>query len=281
MNKKTILFALSAVAASLFAVAGAQNRSTPQARSGTAETRLVGISLFDTGKRVISMYGSPYEVQALTVGGTGVGPTGTQQSGRGAPGGAGTVGGGPGGGGGGATASALGVGPAVPGLIGDPFDQGSFNQNRATGEFGVDGGGNVPTAAGAAGGAGGGPSAAGAPGGAGGGGSATGGQLVTYTRWVYKRKSSRYAFVLDKFNRVIQIEAVGANDGKVRTRRGVGFGNTFGTLIARYNAPDGYEINGDTMVVRFLNRDRVAFRLQRLRPDAAQVVTGVVVAAGK
>lgn len=263
------------------AVAQVNSRTAPQTYSGQAETSLVGISLFDTGQRVIAKYGSPFEVQALTVGGAGVGSTsGASGGGRGGPGGAGVA---PAGGGaGGAAASALENSPFIPGLLGDPFDTGVLNQNRAAGDFGVDGGGGggTPTAAGAAG-AGGAPSAAGAAGGSPSGGGAGGGSLVTYTRWVYKRKSSRYAFVLDKFNRVVQIEAVGAGDGAVKTRRGIKFGNTFGTIIARYNAPDGYEVNGDNMIVRYLQRDRVAFRLQRLNPKAPQVVTGIVVAAGK
>jgi hypothetical protein len=80
---------------------------------------------------------------------------------------------------------------------------------------------------------------------------------------------------------VVQIEAFGLWDKNVKTKRGVQFGSSFGTLIKRYNAPDGYELNGDTMVVRFLERDRVAFRLQRVDPKKGHVVTGVVVAAGK
>lgn len=281
LKTKTTIIALASIASAAVTVAQVNSRTAPQTYSGRAETSLVGISLFDSGQRVISKYGSPFEVQALTVGGSGVGSTsGASGGGRGGPGGAGVAPAGTGAGG--AAASALGNSPYIPSLIGDPFDTGVLNQNRAAGEFGVDGGGNTPTAAGAAGG-GGAPSAAGAAGGspASSGGGAGGGSLVTYTRWVYKRKASRYAFVLDKFNRVVQIEAVGAGDGYVKTRRGIGFGNTFGTIIARYNAPDGYEINGDNMIVRYLQRDRVAFRLQRLNPKAPQVVTGVVVAAGK
>jgi len=281
LKTKTTIITLAIAATAAVTVAQVNSRTTPQAYSGRAETSLVGISLFDSGQRVIAKYGSPFEVQALTVGGSSVGSTaGASGGGRGGPGGAGVA---PAGGGaGGAAASALGNSPYIPSLIGDPFDTGVLNQNRAAGEFGVDGGGNTPTAAGAAGG--GAPSAAGAAGGgspASSGSGAGGGSLVTYTRWVYKRKSSRYAFVLDKFNRVVQIEAVGAGDKYVKTRRGIGFGNTFGTIIGRYNAPDGYEINGDNMIVRYLQRDRVAFRLQRINPKAPQVVTGVVVAAGK
>ena len=92
---------------------------------------------------------------------------------------------------------------------------------------------------------------------------------------------SKYGFVLDKFNRVVQIEAIGMQDGKVKTRKGIGFGSSFGRLIKTYGTPDGYEINGDTIVVRFLQRNKVAFRLNRLGKDKTHQVTGIVVAGGK
>ena len=87
--------------------------------------------------------------------------------------------------------------------------------------------------------------------------------------------------MLDKSNRVVQIEAIGLSNPKVKTKRGVGFGATFAQLIKKYSAPDGYEINGDNVVVRFLVKNKVAFRLSRLGPNKPQVVTGIVVAAGK
>jgi hypothetical protein len=114
--------------------------------------------------------------------------------------------------------------------------------------------------------------------GGGGGGAMT---STVFTRWIYRRGGSRYGFILDRGNRVVQIEAVGLFNRKVRTRKGVGFGSTFADLIKRYRTPDGYEISGEQIVVRFLSRDKVAFRLSRLGPDKPHVVTAVVVAAGK
>lgn len=101
------------------------------------------------------------------------------------------------------------------------------------------------------------------------------------TRWVYNRGMARYAFILDKFNRVIQIEAVGMNDSRVRTSRGVKFGSSFGSIIRTYKSPDGYEISGSNIVMRYLVFDRVAFRLQKVDPKKPHVVTGIVIAAGK
>ena len=75
---------------------------------------------------------------------------------------------------------------------------------------------------------------------------------ITFTRWVYNRGGSRYGFVLDRFNRVVQVEAIGLQNAKVKTRRGVGFGSTFAQIIKKYQAPDGYEVSGDTIVVRYL-----------------------------
>jgi hypothetical protein len=104
---------------------------------------------------------------------------------------------------------------------------------------------------------------------------------VTYTRWVYNRGGSKYGFIIDKFGRVVQIEAIGLYNNKVRTRRGVGFGATFAQIIKKYNAPDGYEIAGDNVLIKYLTRQKVAFRLSRLGEKKPQVVTGIVVAAGK
>lgn len=106
-------------------------------------------------------------------------------------------------------------------------------------------------------------------------------ERVTYTRWVYNRGSSKYGFIIDKMGRVVQIEAIGLENMKVRTRRGVGFGATFAELVKKYNTPDGYEISGDNVLVKYLTRDKVAFRLSRLGVKKPQVVTGIVVAAGK
>jgi hypothetical protein len=114
------------------------------------------------------------------------------------------------------------------------------------------------------------------------GGSTQGGSsLVQYTRWIYNRNNSKYAFVLDKNSRVIQIEAMGLFNKSVHTKRGVAFGSSFASVMKKYNAPDGYEISGDTIVVRYLSRDRVAFKLQKVDPKKPHVVTGIVVAAGK
>jgi len=86
---------------------------------------------------------------------------------------------------------------------------------------------------------------------------------------------------MDRFSRVVQIEAIGMNDRKPQTRRGICFGSSFASIIRAYVQPDAYELIGDTVVVRFLVKDRVAFRLQRLRADGPHVVTGIVVAAAK
>jgi hypothetical protein len=88
-------------------------------------------------------------------------------------------------------------------------------------------------------------------------------------------------FVFDKFNRVVQIEAIGLQNSRVKTRRGTTFGANFASLIKRYGAPDGYEVGGDNLVVRYLSNYRVAFRLNRLGQDKPHVVTGIVVAAGR
>ena len=256
---------LAAVAGLAFAVGAQDQRSTPQDRlNKPAETTLVGVTILDPGLKLLNMFGSPDEVQPLSIGGGGVGPGG----GFGAGGGGGV----PGGptaagaaGGGGATASVN--------WIGDPFGSGSLNQIRPGGGS-ARGGGDLGGQEG--GGAGGRGAAAG--GGAAGG---TEANRILYTRWVYKQGSSRYAFVVDKFNRVVQIETIGLTDARVRTSRGIRFGSTFSDVIRAYNVPDAYEISGDSIVIRYLVRDHVAFRLSRVKAKEPHRVTGIVVAAGK
>lgn len=256
------LTAVSTLLGAALLGAVAQTRSTPQAHKGSAETSLVGIALYDTGTKVINRFGSPDEVQALSLGGSGGG--GSSGEGRGGPGGA-------------DTGKSSGAAKASIDVIGDPFEpRSNFWQNTSSNELQLN-----PNAPGGTGGPGPGGADPGSGGGGAGGSTQGSSSLVTYTRWVYNRNSSRYAFVLDKYNHVVQIEAIGYWNKNVRTKRGVSFGSSFGSLIKKYNAPDGYEINGETMVVRFLNRDRVAFKLQKVDPKKPAVVTGIVVAAGK
>ncbi len=246
-------------------------------RASSSENSLVGIKLYDSGTRVVTLYGTPDEIQAISVGGSSVGPTGGGGApGPGGPAGRGGGGGGKLGGGGGALAPAGWTGPEQ-GLIGDPFDMGPTNINQSKGGgFGVapEGGGGGPAPS-----AGGGGGGGRLGGGGGGGGQAT--NNVAFTRWVYRRGPSKYGFVMDNHMRVVQIEAIGLNDPRARTRRGIGFGATFAQIIKKYNAPDGYEIGGDNLMVRYLQRAKVAFRMNRLAPNKPHQVTGIVVAAGK
>lgn len=267
------LLAVATALSTLWGGAIAQNRSTPQTPRGPAETNLVGIALFDPGHKVIARFGNPSEIQPLAVGAGGGAGGGTTGGGRSGPGGG--AGGPKGGGGGGAAA-------ASNDWIGDPFGTGKTYFQEQGGPAAA--GSTAPGGTGAQD-----PGEQGQRGGGGsvGGGSSVGGStqgsgsMVNFTRWVYNRPGSRYAFVLDKFNRVVQIEAIGLYDSRVKTRRGVKFGSTFGSVINKYNAPDGYEISGDTIVVRYLTRHRVAFKLQRVDAKKPHMVTGVVVAAGK
>jgi hypothetical protein len=261
LNRK---FATLAVAAGV-ATFGLTGVAQAQAESG-----LVGIKLYDTGVRVVSVYGTPNDIQAVGGGAGAVGP------GRGPAGG----GGGPAapggrGGGGGATAAASDFRHSP-----NPFGFGDEILRQAA-PAPLPGGGGGPGGRDGSGGPAGleGPPGSG-PGG-GGGGQAGNAERTVYTRWVYNRGNSRYGFVMDKFNRVVQIEAIGMNDGRVRTRRGIGFGSSFANIIRNYQAPDAYEISGDHIMVRYLVRQNVAFRLSRLQPGRPHVVTGVVVAAGK
>ena len=250
-------------------------------RASGAENALVGVKLYDTGIRVIQLYGTPDDIQPVGGGGSSIGPRGGGGGrGAGAPGPAG--GGGPSLGGLGPAGGPSGAGanPVLPGVGSFSFENDILMRQVKGGGPGQPGsldatGSNDP-----------GPGSGGGlgmPGGGGRGGGAMcgSGEKVIFTRWIYKRGGSRYGFIMDNGNRVVQIEAIGLFNRKVRTRKGVGFGATFADVIKKYRAPDGYEINGEQIVVRYLARNKVAFRLSRLGPDQPHVVTAIVVAAGR
>ncbi len=243
---------------------GAQ-RSTPQERGNrSAETSLIGVSILDPGMSLIERFGSPDDIIPLAIGGGAVGPAGGAGRGIGRGGPAGAAGGRRAGGG----AFGGGGDNFQIDYLGDPFSTRTRMNQARPGQGGPQIGG-VDQGAGTF----------GRNDGRGGGGG--GGDRIMYTRWVYKSGSSRYAFVLDKFLRIVQIEAVGLNDGQVGTQRGIRFGSEFADIITAYNVPDAYEISGDTIVLRYLVRDHVAFRLSRLQARQPHRVTGIVVAAGK
>lgn len=260
---KLAFLGLAAAAVSMVAVA---QKRVPVS---TAENQLVGIKLFASGSTVISRYGSPLQILPIGFGGQAIGPAG-------GAGGGGPRGGGPGGPSGGGVPSAatdVSITPIPPGgfEFGDDFlRQMSDDSPKGGGRGGATSG---PSPAASGGGA--------APGGGGAGAGGGSGARVEFTRWVYKRGTSKYGFILNKQNKVVQIEAIGLSDGRVRTRRGITFGAQFKDIIKRYGDPDGYEINGDSIVVRYLQRHKCAFRLNRLGKDKPHQVTGIVVAGGK
>ena len=104
---------------------------------------------------------------------------------------------------------------------------------------------------------------------------------MQFLRWVYKRPAARYSFIVDHYNRVVQIEVVGMGDPKVRTRRGVTFGYNFAQLLKIYGPPDSYEVGGEQMTMRYLDRNKIAFRLNRMETNKPHQVTAMVITAGK
>jgi len=288
LNTSWTKFGLGACAlAALATGASAQKPSN-------AERGLIGVNLYDSGAKVVALYGSPDEVQAVSIGSTSTGGNspGFGGPGFGGPGGrsgggapSGPSGGASRGGGGGAAGadrtSPFGFGdellrqrPQSPG--GGPSMMGPSGSSGGGGRGGPSGSGGYP---------GGPPSGSGGyPGASSGGGTpnASGATETTqYTRWVYNRAGSKYGFIIDGQGHVVQIEAIGMQNNRVKTRKGVGFGATFAQIIKTYGNPDGYEVGGDTILMKYLVNKKVAFRLTRLQAKKPHVVTGVVVSAGK
>ncbi|MBV6457633.1 MAG: hypothetical protein HONBIEJF_00749 [Fimbriimonadaceae bacterium] len=281
---KLAIAALLVPAVSYSVEAQAKRRATSAPVSRTrAETGLIGVKLFQSGSSLVARFGNPQQIQAVTIGGAGLGPSGG--GGGGAPGFGrpGGFGGGqnsnPGGGGGGAgiTGPDMNV-PDDFGFANDFLQAGKSLPGQGSGGRG--GAMSAPSQGGPGMGPGAAPSGGG--GGARAGGGSTGGDAgVMFTRWVYEKGGSRYGFILDNKMRVVQIEGIGMADSRVRTSRGITLGSQFKQIVKTYGAPDGYEIAGDNIVMRYLVRQKVAFRLSRLDPKKPHQVTGIVVAAGK
>lgn len=281
MSNGLIVAAMATV--SVVAIAGQASRQAVTVRGG--ESGLVGIKLYDTGTRVLKVYGNPTEIQPVSFGGGAIGPA---AGGGGGPAGArGPMGGPAGGGGGAAATAAVSHNPHEFGFGDEILFQGGRRGGGVDPEEGGGRQGGPPPGVGGFPGAPGGNPGGAAPGGGrpggmapGGGGGGNAGKIL-YTRWVYKRGPSKYGFILDKFNRVVQVEAIGMADSRVKTSKGIRFGSSFKTVMEKYQTPDGYEISGDNIVVRYLVRNKVAFRLSRLGENKPHVVTGIVVAGGK
>lgn len=277
-------FALGAI---VFASAAAPKKAAPK-KSG-AENGLIGIKLYDTGTKVVSVYGTPDQIEAVNVatmsstGGGGGSPFGNPGGGFGPAGGMGGRGGGGPMGMPGSERDDIGPSTPVPAFQGGPGGAPGMRAPGMGGPPGMSSGGGMGAPGGMPGGFGG--RGGMSPGGGMGSGAPRGGggasENAVYTRWIYNRNASKYGFVIDKYGHVVQIEATGIQNAKVRTSRGVGFGATFAQLIKTYNAPEGYEISGDNVLVKYLSKYKVAFRLSRLGETKPQVVTGVVVAAAK
>lgn len=276
--KRMSLLALAVAASATLALADGtgsnrglrKNSSKPVAGATSGpEVGLLGVKLYDTGLVLINKFGSPDEIQDVAAGTTtSIGPSG------GGP--AGAAGGARGGGGGRG-------GESEEGLTNWNVPQLDWKPINFQGPEMVSPQQTQPGGTGAPAGAPAGRPAGGQPAGGGGvgGGSTALNTRVVYTRWVYRRGNSRYAFILNRYNQIIQIEAIGMSDPNVSTRRGIRYGSQFGDIMKKYGAPDGYEIGGNTLVVRYLVDHKVAFRLNRLKTDGKHQVTGIVVAAGK
>ena len=269
------------------AVAQAKKTTKAPAPVTGAENSLVGIKIYDDALKVLAVFGNPDTISAVSVGSTsttggqggptGGGPGGPPTSGFGGP----PRGGAPSGGGSGAPMKPS-ADMLIPGSLFDGTAMGAFQKGGMGGaqsldeNAGLSGPGGAPGRGGAPG-----PGGPSGPGGAGGSSSA---ESAQFTRWSYTKNGTKLGFVIDKFNRVVQIEAIGLQNKQVQTKRGIGFGSSFAAVMKAYSPaqePDGYDIAGDNFTIRYLTRTRVAFRFSRLSTKKSHVVTGIVVAAGK
>lgn len=229
------------------------------------ESRLAGIKLYDSGVDVVKRYGSPNDILPIS--------WNVQGGGGGGAGGGGGFASPPGGGGGGMSGKMGGpAGSAGGGQYDFTVPPLSANQLGLAPEI------PPPTGGGGDGGrmGGGGGGAVGI------GGGSTGTTETQYVRWVYRRGAgSSFNVVLNKFNKVVQIESIGVSNPGVRTSKGITLGSNVASVVKAYGNPDGYEVGGDYFMMKFLRTHKVAFRFTRENSTAPYRVTGIVVSAGK
>lgn len=259
----TSIALIAVIAIPADADAQSRRRSTtakPGSVTTGVETGMAGVKLYDSALKLLDLYGNPDEL--VNLGGGGGGAAGPASR----PGGGGRSGGGRAGGGAGGGANP-GANESIREL--DPYELGEPTSLEFFGGFGGFGGG------GGGGGGQGGDNAGSAT-------MASVGGPPRFTRWTYREPVSRYTFIVDKNLRIVQIEAVcGAVDPKVKSAKGIKFGSTFADVLRKYGNPDAFEIGGDTIVMRYLLRNKIAFRLNRLGPKQPHTVTAMVVSAGK
>lgn len=245
-----------------------------QANYVVAETGLGGFKLFESGIRLLDIFGNPDDIQAIGIGTAIVGPA--PAAGGGNPGG-----------------PPPGVGLPPSGVGGPPQGQGGGRGGRGgegfTNDFGwssstdiniqrggraggADGDGGQAAAQGTAGATGAAPAAPAA---------GSNNARQTYTRWIYKRPGVKYGFIIDRFDRIVQIDTIALKNPKIVTRGGITFGATFKDIIKKYGQPEVLELGTNQMVMRYLVKNKVAFRLNRLGIDKPMQVTAMMVAAGK
>ena len=268
-------------------------------KPSAAESGLVGIKLFDNGLRLLSLYGQPDDIQPLGGGATSVaapqgggGPVGLP-AGAGGGGGGGARGGGRLGGGGGARGQGGEADSHLPSGLGDDLFQlpPGYGGSMPPGfrPPGIGGGAGLPPGVNP-----GAPAQGGPPAGFNPGIQPTApgqppipqapsysGSSQGFTRWIYKRDGGKYGFILDPKSRIVQIEAIGLEDKRVRTRKGLTFGASFVQVIKTYGWPDTYEVAGNAITMRYQIKNKVVFRLNRLGLDKPHVVTGILIAAAK
>ena len=80
--------------------------------------------------------------------------------------------------------------------------------------------------------------------------------------WLYRfPKNKTLEFIVSPDGRVMQITAFGVEWPNVRTAKGIGFGNTYKDLLAKYGFPESHDQSGVALVVRYPDRHRAIFTL--------------------
>jgi hypothetical protein len=105
---------------------------------------------------------------------------------------------------------------------------------------------------------------------------------VEYVRWVYPKAESRYSFLIEvKSGRVVQIEVIGIADPIAKTSQGIKLGDHFSQVLGRYKTPEQYKFGEKEIVVSYVGKYNVLFRLSKNEENKPHRVVGIAVTSGR
>lgn len=97
--------------------------------------------------------------------------------------------------------------------------------------------------------------------------------------WKYKfPKNKTLEFIINPDGRIMQIAAFGTDWPTLKTSKGIALGvSTYKDLLGKYGFPEGQDVSGNNLVMRYVNKHRVIFTLLGMPGKMPYTVVGVTI----